>query len=149
MKLIRYNPSMMLDPVESLNELREDITRLFGHGFPSFRTIAQPFWSNPCPINLYRDADNYVLRAELPGFDKKDLSLEVVDGALVLSGHSRREEKKNKGEENAETRFTRTVPLPDEVDATKVKAEYANGVLTVTLPKRPETKPRQIAIDVK
>lgn len=149
MKLIRYNPSLTLDPVESFGELREEMNRLFGHVFPTFQAMTQPFWSTPCPINLYRDEDNYRLRAEVPGFDKKDLSLEVVDGALILSGHSRHDEKQGKDESKAETRFTRTIPLPDEVDASAIKAEYTNGVLTVTLPKRPETKPRQIAIDVK
>lgn len=148
MKLIRYNP-MTLDPVESFADLRDEMNRLFGQVFPAFRSTGSGFWSTPCPINLYRDKDNYVLRAELPGFDKKDLNLEVVDGSLILSGHSHRDEKADKSEETAETRFTRTVPLPDEVDASAIKAEYTNGVLTVTLPKRPETKPRQIAIDVK
>lgn len=147
MKLIRYNPNMTLDPVGSFNELREDLDRLFGFAAPSFRR--QSLWTTPCPINLYRDEDNYVLRAEVPGYDKKDLSLEVVDRSLVLSGHSHHEAGKKETAEQRETRFTRTMPLPDEVDASKIKAEYVNGVLTVTLPKRPEVKPRQIAIEVK
>ena len=149
MKLIRYNPSLLMDPVDGLADFRDELDRFFGHTIPAFRGVTSPIWSTPCPINLYREDDGYVLRAEIPGFDKKDLTLEVVDGSLLLSGHSHREDKSKKLEESSEARFTRTVPLPDEVDASAIKAEYTNGVLTVTLPKRPETKPRQIAIDVK
>lgn len=146
MKLIRYNT---FDPAVSFDSLREEIDRFFGYALPGFRVANPSAWSVPCPVNLYREKDRYILRAELPGFDKKDLSLEVVDGSLVLSGHSRRDEKKTGEAGSSEARFTRTVPLPDEVDAGAVKAEYENGILTVTLPKRAEARPRQISIDVK
>ncbi len=143
MKLIRYKTTPMLDPVGSLADLREEMDRLFGYAFPSFRS------ATPCPVNLYRDNDSYVLRAEVPGYDKKDLTIEVIDGSLVLSGHAHQETKNKDYEDTGETRFTRNIPLPDEVDATHIKAEYQNGVLKVTLPKRPEVKTRQIAIKVK
>lgn len=149
MKLMRYQPNLTLDPVNSFAELRSDLNRLFGFAFPEMSPVSRNFWATPCPINLYREKEQYILRAEVPGFDKKDLSLEVVDGSLILSGHHRKEEKAKGTEESGETRFTRTVPLPEEIDATGIKAEYANGVLTVTMPKRAEAKPRQIAIEVK
>jgi HSP20 family protein len=149
MKLIRYKTSPMLDPVSSLAELREEMDRLFGYTFPSLRPAVEPLWQSACPVNLYRENDRYILRAEVPGFDKKNLQIEVVDGSLVLSGHASTGNKKDTAEESGETRFTRNIPLPDEVDVTQIKAEYQNGVLTVSLPKKAEVKPRQIAIEVK
>ena len=81
----------------------------------------------------------YVVTAELPGLDAKDVQLDLKDNALTLSGEKRSEHKEENGgrrySERSFGRFERTIPFPAEIDADKVEARCANGVLTITLPK--------------
>ena len=92
------------------------------------------------------------MKAELPGMKKEDIDVSLHDGALSISGERKSEEKL----ENAEVyrserffgRFQRTVALPATVDAAKISAQYKDGVLTVTLPKAEEAKPKQIDVQV-
>ncbi len=93
-----------------------------------------------------------VLKAELPGVDPKDVEARVEEGTLYLKGE-RKFENEVKEEnyhriERSYGSFVRTFPLPSSVDPHKAKAEYKNGVLTLTLPKREEAKPKTIQISV-
>ena len=103
-------------------------------------------------VDIVEEEDSFVIRADLPGVDEKEISVKVHEGTLVLAG--KREEKSEKKTERGyycERRsgsFQRTFNLGDKVDAEKIEAKYDKGVLTLTLPKKEETKPRQIEVAV-
>ena len=153
MKLIRYQtPSYTPANYPSL---LDEMDRLFDVAFPalsSFHRGNGTEWQGQFPVDLYQDKDAFTVRAELPGFRKEDISLDLADGILAITGHQKTEtkgEKKGVDETVQERRVSRAVTLPDNVNVEKISAAYENGVLTVTLPKREEAKPRQISIDVK
>jgi HSP20 family protein len=96
------------------------------------------------PVDIFEDKDNAYVRAELPGVTRADIGVEVVDGYLAINAT-----RKIKTNDNEETfSLNRSVALPENVEADKVAAAYENGVLTVTLPKKEEAKPRKIAVSV-
>jgi HSP20 family protein len=105
------------------------------------------------PVDIYQNGDaEIVLKAELPDMVREDIDVTVDKGTLTIKG-----EKKFAGEPREEQfhrierrygAFSRSFSLPQTVDATKVSAEYKNGVLTVRLPVREEDKPRSIKVDV-
>ncbi len=119
--------------------LEREIDRLFETVLTDSSTS-----SNRFPVDVYEDASNTYVRAELPGIDRKELNVEIVDGVLNLSA----ERKTKEGEQEATFAFNRTVTLPTDVQADKVSAAYENGVLTVTLPKKEEAKPKKITVAV-
>jgi HSP20 family protein len=97
------------------------------------------------PVDLYEDAAATYVRAELPGVSRGDISVELVEGALHIS--AKRVRKSANGEETTE--FSRAVTVPDgAVQADKISAALENGLLTVTLPKREEAKPKKISVSV-
>jgi HSP20 family protein len=97
------------------------------------------------PVDLYEDKDNTYVRAELPGVTREDISVEMVEGYLTLTATR----KEKTGESEQSVSLSRSVSIPDEVQADKVAAAYLDGVLTVTLPKREEVKPKKISVEVK
>jgi HSP20 family protein len=103
-------------------------------------------------VDVYEDKDSLQVKAELPGLKKEDIEISLHDGYLTLAGERKQEEKQESGEvyrsERWVGRFHRTISLPCRVDAEKIKATYNEGVLTVTLPKAEEAKPKQIQISV-
>jgi len=103
-------------------------------------------------LDLYEDANNVYVKAELPGMKKEDIDLSLHDGCLSISGE-RKSESSHEGAEiyRAERffgRFQRTVTLPTSVAADKVKAQYKDGILTVTLPKSEDAKPKHIDVNL-
>jgi HSP20 family protein len=163
MKIIRYQNSPLFSPANNFTALRDEMDRLFDVACPALSTLQRDGFPGPdrgeFPIDLYRDKNNFVVRAELPGFRKEDMSVEVVEGILTVTAHQRtgspetqNPEKQEKPETRAtvqERRFSRAISLPNRVKADAIQAHYENGVLTVTLPQQEEAKPRQIAIEVK
>jgi HSP20 family protein len=104
-------------------------------------------------VDIFETADNIVLKAELPGVDPKDVEIRVEDNTLYLKGE-RKFEREVKEEnyhrvERSYGGFARSFSLPNSIDAEKVSAEYKDGLLTLTMPKREEAKPKTIKIDVK
>ncbi len=131
-----------------LTDLREEIDRLFEA--PLSRGSELLGWTPA--FDVYEEKDNFVVKAELPGLKKEDISVSLHEGNLIISGE-RKSETKNEGTEvhRAERyfgKFQRVVALPAQVTASSVKAEYKDGILTVTLPKSEEAKPRQIDVNV-
>lgn len=102
------------------------------------------------PVNITQDEDNFYVRAEVPGVKPSALSISALRNRVSLAG--KREIQREQEvvsyhrKERPEGSFNRTVTLPTEVDAGRVEAKYAEGILTVTLPKAEEAKPRQIAV---
>lgn len=97
------------------------------------------------PVDLYEDKDNTYVRAELPGVMQSAISVELVEGWLNLGA----KRTLRRGEQEETVSFHRSVRVPEKVVATdKIRASYENGILTVTLPKREEVKPRKITVAV-
>jgi HSP20 family protein len=102
------------------------------------------------PMNITQDDDNFYLRAEVPGMKPTELSISAVRNRISLSGKREippeHERASYHRKERPEGAFNRTVTLPAEVDPERVDARYTDGILTLTLPKAEQVKPRQIAV---
>jgi HSP20 family protein len=138
------------DPLEQLSHLREEVNRLFASPFEGL-TQAFNTWSPA--IDLYEDKDNVTVKAELPGMKKEEIDVSLHDGMLTISGERKIEREQGKKGETYRSerffgRFQRSVMLPSAVDEAKVNAAYKDSILTITLPKSEEAKPKQIAVNV-
>jgi HSP20 family protein len=122
--------------------VESEIGRLFESALPAFNPTAARF-----PVDLYEDKANAYVRAELPGISREDIAVELVDGVLTIT--ATRKTPATEGQAEKLFPVSRSVTLPDEVQADKVAATYENGVLTVTLPKREEVQPKKITVAVK
>ena len=154
MNIVRWNkPQLSTWPgFSGLSSLRNEIDRLFDSPLSELARASQ-FLSGAAPaVDVYEDRENFVVKAELPGMKKEDIDVSLHDGMLSISGERKSEEKVEQGEvyrsERFFGRFQRTVALPTTVDAARIKAQYKDGVLTVTLPKAEEAKPKQIDVQV-
>jgi HSP20 family protein len=104
------------------------------------------------PVDIYETDDSLVLKAELPGINPEDVEIRVEDNTLYLKGE--RKFQKNVKEENLHRversygMFSRSFVLPNSIDSDKVQAAYKDGILTLTMPKREEAKPKTIKINV-
>jgi HSP20 family protein len=150
MTLTRWNkPNLTLDPFEQLSHLRDEVTRLFDSPFGG---LTQGFNTWAPAVDLYEEKDNLIVKAELPGMKKSDIDVSLHDGALTISGERKSEREEKDGEtyrsERFYGRFQRSVMLPTPVAADKVNASYKDGILTITLPKTEEAKPKQIEVNV-
>jgi len=137
-------------PVTELNRLRREIDRLFQEPF-GFLAPGTSFFEGWSPaVDIYEDKDKYIVKAELPGMKKEDIDAALDGATLTISGERREEEEKRDGEnyrsERFFGRFQRSVTLPTAVQPNKIEASYKDGVLTVTLPKSEEAKPKQIPV---
>ena len=102
------------------------------------------------PVNIFRQGEDYVAVAELPGIDKGDLEVQILDNRIRLAG--KREIAYEEGHsvhrrERRAGRFDRTFDLPVEIDAERVKAEFRDGLLAIHLPRAESDKPRSVPID--
>lgn len=140
----RWQP--MADVQGEMNRLRDEMDRLFGRWtgrrFPLAPT-AYPL------MNVWEDEENLFVEAELPGMELGDLEIYVHNDQLAVKGE-RKEPSSDKGtwhrQERGHGKFSRVLELPLAVDEDKVEAALKNGVLTITLPKRAEAKPRRIEV---
>jgi HSP20 family protein len=145
MSIVRY------DPFRDLRSLQDEVNRLFSTNLSRAfgdEGIARGAW-NPS-VDIYENKDQIVLEAELPGMNREDFDLTVENNVITLRGE-RRFEKKDDGDnyhrvERSYGSFTRSFTLPQTVSAEGAQAEYRNGVLRVSLPKREEVKARRIEI---
>lgn len=124
--------------------LETEIDRLFETALRDFGGNVSP---EHFPVDLYEDKDNTYVRAELPGLSRDDINVEMAEGSLTISATRKGPATNGEGEEAFS--FSRSVTIADEIDTSKVAAAYENGVLTVTLPKREEAKPKKISVSVK
>jgi HSP20 family protein len=152
MNLIRYqNPELMSWPSpDRWMSLRDDLNSLFESPFWSGVGRAGQLFSGWSPaLDLYQNNDNVIAVAELPGMRREDIQISLHDGTLTISGERKRESSNGEKAERTERyigTFRRSITLPARVDANKVTATYRDGILTVTLPKAEEAKPKQIQV---
>ncbi len=101
-------------------------------------------------LDIYEDEDKIVIEADIPGVKKEDIKISVEDNVLTIKAEKKKEEKvKEKDvvyEEIAYGMYAREIDLPHTVDTEKIEAEYKDGVLKISLPKKEEVKPKQIEI---
>jgi HSP20 family protein len=131
--------------------LREAMDHLFDDAFTRPLTLRDG-WSAPA-IDMYQTDDEIVVKASLPGVKADEVQINITGEILTLKGETRQvEEKKDKAWHMREQRwgaFERAIALPTDVVADKAKAEFENGILTITLPKAEEVKPKIISIKAK
>jgi HSP20 family protein len=125
---------------------------LFREGFTSEgeTELSTRAWAPP--VDIYETENDIVLKAELPGVDTKDVEVRIEDNTLYLKGE-RKFEKEVKEQnyhrvERSYGSFARSFSLPNSISADKVTADFKDGLLTVTMPKREEAKPKTVKIDV-
>ncbi len=148
------------DPIQELEQIRREIDELF-------RAFNEDFWDVPSfrfsflpdvsartypLVNIGEDKDNVYVEALAPGINPETLEVSVLNNTIRIAGEKPaikdvKPEAFHRNERGA-GKFIRTISLPVDVDADKVKAEYKNGVLTITLPKAESAKPKQITVSV-
>lgn len=135
-----------------LTSLRDEIDRLFEVPFTEFGRASQLLSGWTPAFDVFEDKENVYVRAELPGMRKEDIDLTLHKGNLSVSGERRTDQELKDAEvyraERFSGRFQRMISLPAEVVADKIKAQYKDGILSVTLPKAEEAKPKQIDVSV-
>jgi len=124
-----------------------DVDRLFDAFFGADRDQSRRWVP---PVDLVEAEDHFVLKADLPGLSEQDVSIEVQDGTLTISGERKDEhESRERGWYRIERSFgsfSRSLTLPDGVNADAITARFENGVLEVSIPKPEERKPRRVEI---
>jgi HSP20 family protein len=143
---------MKWDPFREMHTLQDRMNRLFEEASQGWkgRDVSGTSWSPA--LDIYETEREIVLQAELPGFDRRDIALDVRDNLLTVSGNrpfekATREENYHRIERSYGA-FSRSFTIPSVVDGAAIRADYAGGVLTVVLPKTAESGSRQIEITI-
>ena len=139
------------DPFRDLVTLREKMNRLFEDAVTSRgeeRDMIASTWTPS--VDIYETENSIVLSAEVPGIDEKDIEIKIEDNTLTIKGE-RKFEKETKEEnyhriERSYGSFYRSFTIPRQVDQDKINAEHDNGVIRITLPKKPESKPKTVKV---
>ena len=147
MALIRW------EPVRELNTLQSEMNRLFNTLFDAPLPNGNASVRRWIPaMDLVETDDDFVLRADLPGLSEGDVKIELEDSVLTVSGERKSEHEERKEGyyrvERASGSFSRSLTLPEGVDADAIQAGFDKGVLEVRIPKPEERKPRKVAITV-
>lgn len=147
--LVPWRRTESRDPIRQLErEMSQMMERFFGEAPEGSAQSSLTVWAPR--VDVEEDDKQYVIKADLPGVDPKEVEISVADGALVLRGHKKeqREDKKKNYHriERFEGQFYREIPLPQSIDVDKIQAKSSNGVLTITIPKKPEAQPKKIAV---
>jgi HSP20 family protein len=121
--------------------LESEIDRLFNTALTNFGSSR---FGHQFPVGVYEDANNTYVRAELPGVNRDEINVEMVDGILNISAAR----KQKTGDVEESFSFSRSINLPEGIHTDRVAATYENGILAITLPKREEAKPKKISVAV-
>ena len=142
MALVRWEPARELDSLQS------EVNRVFDAFFGSGTGTRARRWVPA--MDLVETDDHLVLRADLPGLERDDVNIEVKDGMLTVSGERRADhEEKSEGYyrvERAFGSFSRSMTLPEGIDAESIAADFDKGVLEVRIPKPQERQPHRVEI---
>lgn len=149
-EMVRWKP---WEPLKELQRMRREMDRLWESFFETKPTRRQEEISEWVPsIDLSETKDSYIVKAEIPGMEAKDIDITLQDDLLTIRGE-KKQEKEEKDEnyhfvERSYGSFTRSIRLPQEVKGDKIKASYKDGVLKITLPKSEEAKKKETKIKV-
>ncbi|KAF0218460.1 MAG: HSP20 family [Geobacteraceae bacterium] len=147
MAIVKYNP------FGELRAMQEQMNRLLDLAWnrEAGEELKEGIWQPP--VDIYEDENSVVIKAELPGVDQNDIQVKIEDSTLTLRGERKLDQTVKKENFHRVERyygsFQRSFSLPHTVDQEKVKASCEKGILTITLPKKEETRPKQITVEVK
>lgn len=155
----RGAPSRIMTPFDEMERMMEQMFGNFFHsdwarplrlGLPSWNNLTAPFDVTMPKVDILDRDDDILVRAELPGVDKKDLDVTISGNSVTIKGVTSHEEKKEEGnyfrQEISKGSFCRTLGLPGDVDTSDPKAVFEDGVLKITLNKVDEAKRRKVEI---
>jgi HSP20 family protein len=146
-------PTGWFSPFERMEELFEDFHRRpFGRPWwPSLPSLFEKVELSPS-VDIYEEKDNIIVKAEIPGMEKKDIEVSLTDNSITISGDKKKEKKVEKKDyyhyESSFGSFSRSFSLPSEVQTDKAKASFKGGVLKVTIPKTEEAKKKKKKVEV-
>ncbi len=147
MAIVKYNP------FRDLRAMQEQMNRLLDMAWnrEGGEELREGIWQPP--VDIYEDENSVVIKAEVPGVDQKEIDIRIEENTLTIRGerkHSQEVKKENYHRvERFYGTFQRSFSLPHTINQEQVKATCEHGVLTITLPKREEKKPKQINVEVK
>ena len=140
------------DPFRGLTSLQDQVNRLFEGAFTQGRSGQADLATWAPAVDIYEGENELVAKVDLPGVEEKDIDVRVENNMLTIRGERKFEKSVNEENylrvERAYGSFTRTFSLPNTVNPEGIRASYAQGVLTVHMPKREESKPKQVKINV-
>lgn len=144
--LIRFSP------VSDLRGMQHEIDRMFDSFFPVRHANGDSQATAWAPrVDVIDNDDAYLVHVDVPGVSKDNLKINYQDGVLSISGERKHESEEKENNylrvERSYGRFDRSFKLPQSVDVDRIEAKYTDGVLTVTVPKAEESKPREISIN--
>ncbi|MGD9385918.1 MAG: Hsp20/alpha crystallin family protein [Thioalkalispiraceae bacterium] len=155
-ELKTVEPARGLSPFEEIDKMFENFfSRGWLHPFsmemPSIAKSAMPFEGRPPKVDIINRDDEVLVKAELPGVDKKDIDISLTENTVTIRGKTSHEEKEEKGDyyrcEMTRGSYTRTLSLPADIDEEKSKAKFKDGILELTLPKLQKSKRRTIKVE--
>ena len=146
MAIARWNPYR--DMMTVRDEMNRVFNEFFGRGGQDEGAWYAGAWSPP--VDIYETDEALIMKAELPGFSKDDISIELKENTLIMRGERRRQDEVKEGNYHRMERvygaFQRSFLLPTTVDQEKVKASYKDGILELRLPKVQAAQPKRIAV---
>jgi HSP20 family protein len=145
MTLVRY------EPWQVLGRLHRQIDQVFGDSLGAAAANGDATVSWVPSVDVHEEADKFVVRADLPGVEGKDISVTADNGVLTVRGERKLEKRENQNGferlERSEGAFLRRFTLPKTVRSEEIKARHVNGVLEVTIPKQPAPEPRRVSVE--
>jgi len=154
--LQKAQPARVMSPFEEMDRLFENYfsrgwLRPFRMEWPTLSEMAAPFEGKMPHVDVIDRDNEVIVKAELPGVEKKDLDITVTRDRVTIKGSTSHEEKEEKGDyhrcEISSGSYMRTLSLPSDVDEDKVKAKFKDGILRLTLPKLEKAKRRTVKVD--
>ena len=152
----KVETAQVLSPFEEMERMFDNYfsrgwMRQFHTDWPPFPRLAQPFEGKSPSVDVVDRDDVIIVKAELPGVDKKDIDISVTSNTVTIKGSTSHEEKEEKGNfyrcEISRGSYSRTLSLPAEVDEEKTKAKVKDGILELTLPKLTKSKRHSIKVE--
>lgn len=136
------------DPIQEMMTLRNAVDRLFDASMNPLDASRPLTWG--LPLDVSEDEDAYFVRANIPGINPDDIEITFTDNVLTIKGELQSEDEVKETRYHLRERrygaFSRSITLGDRIQGDKIQAAYENGVLTLTLPKAEEAKPKRIAV---
>ncbi len=152
-ELTTWKPTRELAPFREFERMRRDMDRLwdsFFEGGVRRRTEEEAGWYPS--LDVAETKNEFVVKAEVPGMEPKDIDISLSDGTLTIKGEKKHEKEEREEDyrlvERSYGAFTRSIQLPSEVQREKISASYKNGVLRIVLPKSEEAKKKEVKIKV-
>ena len=145
------NSVIRWEPFRNANSLQEQFSRLFDTSFPG-RSSESDLTTWAPAVDIQETENELVLKADLPGIEEKDIDVRIENSTLTIRGERKFEKQVNEDNylrvERSYGSFSRSFSLPNTINTEAIHAEYKNGVLTVQMPKRAESKPKQVKVNV-